>query len=230
MTDTAVLVAPGTWRVTHDRFESNTYISAQGSGTCLVVDPGLEGAKVRSALDALALTPVGVVCTHGHFDHIGSAHDLQARHGVKVLMHKADMTIAKSANFLLMACKVRQTITLPEFEFVEGDDTDVRVGSETLKFLRTPGHTPGSCVIESGTRVFTGDTLYSRGVGLSQLPGEDKPALGVSLRRLWRRYSDDVLALPGHGDSAPFGWIRANNVKLKRLIDEAAPAVDEVAR
>ena len=228
MSESPALVAPGIWRATHDRFDSNTYLCALDAGTCFVVDPGLQADRVLSALDALSLTPAGVVCTHGHFDHIGSAHEIQARHGVKVFMHSADLAIAKAANFLLMACKVRQKITLPTFDLLEGEESEVSVGSGTLRFLRTPGHSPGSCVIEHGDRVFTGDTLYSRGVGLSQLPGEDKPSLAVSLRRLWPMYGDDVLALPGHGDCAPFGWIRANNAKLKRLV-EASTVGDGVA-
>ena len=51
-------------------------------------------------------TPGGVI--RADFDHIGSAYDIQARQGVKVFMHAADLQIAKQANFLLMACKVRQ--------------------------------------------------------------------------------------------------------------------------
>ena len=128
MTGNATLVSPSVWRVVHSRFESNTYICAQDNGGCFVVDPGLEADRVQTALDELSLVPTGVVCTHGHFDHIGSAADLQTRYGVKAFMHRADVPIAKTANFLLMACKVEKRITIPKFELVEGEEAHVQVG------------------------------------------------------------------------------------------------------
>ena len=51
--------------------------------------------------------------------------------------------------------------------------------------LGAPGHTPGSCLIALGSALFTGDTIYTRGVGLSHLPGEQPETLRQSILAAW---------------------------------------------
>ena len=54
---------------------ANTYlVGAEGSGRCVVVDPGVLAAeRVRAIVDAGSLTVEGILLTHGHLDHIASA-------------------------------------------------------------------------------------------------------------------------------------------------------------
>ncbi|RZM21630.1 MAG: MBL fold metallo-hydrolase, partial [Pedobacter sp.] len=86
-------------------------------------------------------------------------------------MHAADLKTARTNNFLLMALKMQARIVLPSLTLVD-DDTEFYLGAARLRYRHTPGHTPGSCVIELGDNLFTGDTLFAHGVGLSKLPGE----------------------------------------------------------
>jgi glyoxylase-like metal-dependent hydrolase (beta-lactamase superfamily II) len=220
----AVRAGDRLWRVSGSGFPSNTYIGAAGGrGDGFLIDPGLDEAVIDEALSGLGLVPRFVFCTHGHFDHLGSAAYFQKKFGAKVFLHSADVGTMKSSNFLLMAFKLPNRIELPDLELVS-DGFEMPVGGETLVYHAAAGHTPGSCLIRLGSALFTGDTLYSRGVGLSRLRGEDPVRLRASLRAAWDLFPDDTMVHPGHGDSAAFGWIKQNNLKLRRFLDDAGAA------
>jgi hydroxyacylglutathione hydrolase len=207
------------WRVVNSSFASNTFIQSIGAGgECFVVDPGLDAPAIDAALTALQLRPRFVCCTHGHFDHAGSAAFLQQKYDAKVFLHAADQRTLNSSNFLLMALKVPQRIEIPNLDLVFDDGFVIPVEGEQVRYRATPGHTPGSCIIEFQNALFTGDTLFSRGVDSSRFPGANATDLRASLRRVWNLFPSDSLVYSGHGDSAAFGWIKANNAKLRQLV------------
>jgi len=212
------------WRVTGGAFPSNAYICATGVGDeAFVVDPGLDPQKIDKAAQSLGLVPRQVVCTHGHFDHIGGARHFQEAYGAPVFLHAADQKVMKSGNFLLMVLKLKQRIVLPEVTFVDPALPGPMAGGERLTFHPVPGHTPGSCFVQFGEQTFTGDSLYAQGVGLSDLPGENHGLLRKSLLALWDQIPGERLIHPGHGPSASFDEIRTRNRRLLEfLADDGA--------
>jgi hydroxyacylglutathione hydrolase len=205
-------------RVRGGVFESNTYLCPTSTpGQCVVVDPGLDSAPIDAALAGTALTPVAVLCTHGHFDHVGVASHYQKQFGIPVYLHRADVRTAGSGNFLMMAFKIPARIELPEFVLVESGQQLV-VGGAVVDWRHTPGHTPGSCVLSISGNAFTGDTLYRDGIGLVSLPGEDKASLRRSLQELWANLPDETVVHPGHGGGGPFGEIKRSNEPLRRFL------------
>lgn len=198
-------------------FPSNTYICAiGGSGGCVLVDPGIDTEGIEEALGALGTKPVHVFCTHGHFDHVGSASVFQERYGAACYLHEADQRTLEKAKFLMMAFQIPFAMTAPR---VTGMDTSPRaIGDNDLSVLHTPGHTPGSCMIQLGEWLFSGDTLFSHGVGLSKLPGGDPTLLRHTLLNLWDQIPDDALVCPGHGECSRFSVIRRENTHLLRFL------------
>ena len=209
----------GLWSVTGGAFPSNTYIcAADVPGGCILVDPGLDGPGIDTALTERGLAPRWVFCTHGHFDHAGSAAFFQKKYGAEVFLHKADTKTLKASNFLLMALKIPCRIEMPG-RVTEIDDDFVRdIGGVPLRYHGAPGHTPGSSIIGFGDRFFTGDTVYGRGVGLSGLPGEDRDALRRSILRLWSLFEGDATVHPGHGRSATAVAVRTDNLPLLQFL------------
>jgi glyoxylase-like metal-dependent hydrolase (beta-lactamase superfamily II) len=213
------LVESGVWTVTNGLFPSNCYIHAcTDPHECLLVDPGLDPAPIEAALETIGRRPIGVLCTHGHFDHAGSAAHFQQRDGCPVHLHERDLKTLRSSNFLLMAFKIPARVSQPEVTAVSDVHPVVSLGGLTARFHPVPGHTPGSCLIEIGNSLFSGDTLYSRGVGLSRLPGEDADQLKRSILAAWARFGDAILVRPGHGEAATLGDIKRHNMPLLRFI------------
>jgi len=210
-------VGPGIWRVVNRLFPSNTYICATGEPRgCFLVDPGTDPVGIDELLVRLGMEPRHVFCTHGHFDHAGGAAFFQQRYGASCYLHEADRTTLGKAQFVMMAFKVPFAMELPR---VTGMESSPRaIGGRTLTVLHAPGHTPGSCMIQYGNALFSGDTLFSHGVGLSRLPGEDREMLRTTLLSLWDGILQDTLVYPGHGDCSPFSSIRKQNTRLLRFL------------
>ena len=206
------------WRVTSGNFLSNAYFcEANVPGGCILIDAGLDGPAIDAAMVERGLRPYQVFCTHGHFDHAGSAAYFQEKYGCQVFMHKADTRTLKASNFLLMALKIPNKIKIPEVTYLESQLV-INVIGHDLTYLPVPGHTPGSCVLQFGSAWFTGDTIYSQGVGLSSLPGEDANILKKSILGLWDRLLEDRNIFPGHGDAASSTTIRSENRALLKFL------------
>ena len=226
-------VGEGIWCVTAGAYPSNCYIVATGSSdTAVLVDAGMEAPPVAAALDGLGLRPTAIFCTHGHFDHIGGAEELQRRFDVPVYLHAADHKVARSSNMLLLMLGMPQRITLPRFDLVE-DGFTAAPGSRTLAYRHAPGHTPGSCTISIADALFTGDTLYTRNMGPAPTPGEKPEQLRASIRAMWEGL-DQVTVHPGHGPSAPGATVRSDNLAVRMYLgldqpgDQSSPAYGDV--
>lgn len=218
----------GTWqrdglrRVVNHALRSNTYLlRAVEGGRCVVIDPGLDRAAIEHEIAASGWTPEAVLCTHGHFDHIGSASWVQQTWQVPVLLPAADLKLAKLANFMMAAFKIKSRIALPEFTLLEGDGPEVSFGGRRYVFHALPGHTPGSAVIAVDDLLFSGDSLYARKTALSKLPGEDHDQLRASLGGLFGWIGPEVRVLPGHGANATIAEIREHNEELRQFMAAA---------
>lgn len=155
MTTTGIAVQENEslWRVVNSSFSSNTFIQRAGAqDECFVVDPGLDVHAVDAALTALNLRPRVVCCTHGHFDHVGSATFLLKKYDAAVFLNSSDQRTLNSNNFLLLALKLPHRVELPMLNLVSGENSTVSIGAEHIRFHATPGHTPGSASSRFETR------------------------------------------------------------------------------
>ena len=217
-------VTEGVWQVCAGSFPSNSYVvRLSGSDRGFLVDAGLDAAAIDETLTRLGVEPSAVLCTHGHFDHVGSASFFQKKYGSAVYLHAADRRTATSANFLLMAFKVPDRIELPRFELVNGEAATVDLGGIEAEYRLVPGHSPGSCLVTVGSICFSGDTIYAAGIGKSEVPGERPGVLRESLRRVWNEIPGDAVVCPGHGLVDRFETIRRQNRELLDFVGLVAP-------
>jgi hydroxyacylglutathione hydrolase len=204
-------------RVVDEQLRANTYVvETEAAGEVVVIDPGLDWDGVREAVGDRRVAAIAL--THGHFDHVGSAHELQQASGAPVYLHRGDAKVLRSANFLLMACKLEQRITVPKIDHLVEDGAAVELAGGPLRFIHTPGHTPGSCLIECRGTLFTGDTIYRDKVGMAEFPGEDEDVLRASILAVWDRLDDDLWTCPGHGGMGRLGDIKRGNRALREFL------------
>ncbi len=217
-------------RIRNGIFSSNTYFyQIPNTNDCFVIDAGLDFQAIDTHLTEHKLNPVAVLCTHGHFDHLGSAQPVKEKYGAKIYLHKNDLKVSKAANFLLMACKIDHRISTPLVDFFIEGECETVIAGITVRWIQVPGHTPGSCFIQIADSIFTGDTLYKQAVGLSDFPGEDKDQLIKSILRIWDMVEDHLTVYPGHGGSDTFINIKNNNNPLRSLLG-FNPAQDSIFR
>jgi hydroxyacylglutathione hydrolase len=162
----------------------------------MVVDPAwdIDGILAQLEQDDMKLT--GVLATHYHPDHVGGhifGHDIQ---GLSELIGRVGVPVYVNAH---EAEGVRQVtgLSASDLKTVEGDDT-LAVGDVQVRFLHTPGHTPGSqCFLVDEQKLISGDTLFVGACGRVDLPGGDPEAMYRSLSRL-SQLDDRVVLFPGH--------------------------------
>jgi hydroxyacylglutathione hydrolase len=208
--------APAVIRIKNHEVPANSYIArGPGEGDCVVIDPGSDLAAIEAALAEHRLTPGAVYCTHGHFDHLGSAESLRRRYAIPVYLHPSDEKVARSSNFRMLALKLPSRIEIPE------TFTDLREGAgpETgFDVLDVPGHTAGSVLLLRDGYAFTGDTLYRDETWRMAWPEEDGDRLVASVRRICELLPDETVIYPGHGGSASLGSIKRQNVPMRRML------------
>jgi hydroxyacylglutathione hydrolase len=164
-----------------------------------VVDPAWDVDAIVDAVNKDGYEIDKILITHYHQDHLGGhmmgqniegAADLLSKVKAKVYLNKHEAEGAK------------KVAGLSDSDIVKVDAGDVfRVGELDVKFLHTPGHTPGSqCFLVDGNLI-SGDTLFVNSCGRVDLPGSDPEAMYHSLNTTLRNLDDDTVVYPGHAYS-----------------------------
>lgn len=163
----------------------------------VVIDPAWDIDQLVQVLEADDLKLQAALITHFHPDHLGgdfmgrhiqgAAELLQRNFPIKVYIHKSEADYASRIAHLSASDMVR----------TDASD-ELQLGSLSIRFLHTPGHTPGSqCFLVDGNLI-SGDTLFIGGCGRVDLPGSDPAQMYDSLVNKLRRLPDDTVLYPGH--------------------------------
>jgi hydroxyacylglutathione hydrolase len=197
-------------------FDENTYVlSVDGSKECVVVDPGLEPAKILEHLSREGLVPMAILCTHGHSDHIAGNGDLKERWPeCPLIIGKGDAPKLTDPELNLSAPFGFAITSPPADVLVSEGDSWVCAGMR-FSVLDTPGHSAGHVVFVldevSPKLVLGGDVLFRQGVGRTDFPDGNPEALAKSIRQKLYALADDTIVYPGHGPETTIGFEKAHN-------------------
>ena len=191
-------------------FSENTYVVYDdNTKECVIIDAGCSNAGEENQLfgfiDSHQLKPLLVVTTHGHIDHVIGNAAVKKRYNVEVAAHpdvKDDMEQAKRhAVWLGFRPEGEANVDLPDLDLKDGEI--IKIGESTLEVICTPGHARGSVSLYAEIEgwVFTGDALFSRSIGRTDLAGGDYEQLRNSIRERLFHLPDDTTVFPGHGES-----------------------------
>jgi glyoxylase-like metal-dependent hydrolase (beta-lactamase superfamily II) len=188
-------------------FDQNCMIvRRRDTRSALVMDPGLQVAKVSDYIEKEDLKVDFILLTHGHVDHVFGVPAIKAQTGAPTYMHPLDNEQLERNPKV-----VRQFGLDPEVLGTPIIDNELEegraVGWEDLAFdvIHTPGHTRGSVTFLFGDKLFGGDTLFRRSVGRSDLPGGDFEALMTSIQGKLYLLPPETVVYPGHGPTTTIG-------------------------
>lgn len=159
----------------------------------LLVDPADASNTLLAFLDGRHVDLV--INTHGHFDHIGGAWEMQ-QWGAEIMLHKADLPLVD-----------RFYPAHPSFDRFITDGTTL---PGPLRVMHTPGHSPGSIVLVGDGVLFVGDLLFAGSIGRTDLPGGSIAEMTTSLAKL-TALPGDYTVYPGHGPKTTLATERRTN-------------------
>ena len=193
---------------------SNCYLLL-GKKQAALIDPGTASNReeLLALLKKAGIAPEKIsliLHTHGHADHFGADFLFPK---AAVAMGKSDALSVNRKDIGVTCSHFFLGIQFPKVSKFLSDSEKIDLGGITLKVIESPGHTAGGvCFFEEKEGwLFSGDTLFSGGVGRVDLPGGDSERLRESLFRLQKLRVK--LLLPGHG------WlVEGENCNKRNLI------------
>ena len=204
----------------------NSWIVPLTDTTCIVVDPAADSAwgdadALSARLRQLKLQPVAAVLTHGHFDHVAGLSAFHAQYAAApVLIHMADSDCigadgrkiqARTLHLMGIGHLASAFENMPPAtafledghtlaEYVPAADSETSGALLQWHIVHTPGHSPGSVCLHNAARkvLVSGDTVFFRSWGRTDLPGGNEAQLQKSLRRIYSEIDADTIVYPGH--------------------------------
>jgi len=172
----------------------------------LIIDPADEANFLSEKILREKIKPLAIVATHGHFDHLLAANELQLAFGIPFLIHQNDQkilsTLQKSASWHLRR-KMNEEPPKKLSFLKEGGK--ICFGKEWLTVIELPGHTPGSIGLYNFSQkiLFSGDTIFKDGVGRADFAYSSPENLTQSLQKIREKFAGFRI-FPGHGESFMF--------------------------
>lgn len=192
---------------------TNAYLLWDREKTAILVDPGGEPSEALDFAERNGLRIEWVLLTHGHGDHIAGLETARAKSARGVAIHRLDAAMLTAAEENLSRW-LGAPIQCSEAERSLEDEDRLQAGNMTIRVIHTPGHTAGSScfLVFEGEEVIllSGDTLFAKSVGRTDLPGGNENDLKASLQKL-NDLEDGILVLPGHGPETTLGREKAEN-------------------
>jgi glyoxylase-like metal-dependent hydrolase (beta-lactamase superfamily II) len=219
-------------------FGTNCWILAPGPRTeAVIVDPGMDSrAGIEQVVAEHGLRPVAVMLSHGHLDHMWSVLPVCDGYDIPAWIHPADRALLAdpwagvSGETRMMFARVVGAVDFAEPADVRelADGASLEIAGMTFTADHAPGHTPGSTafrLMDTGAEpvMISGDLLFAGSIGRTDLPGGDDAAMRDSLARVVLPQPDEMVVLPGHGETTTIGAERRVNPFLRGLVPPRGP-------
>ena len=201
-------------------FETNCYVVSDEQ-QILLVDPACSNEYEQQQLltyienqkSKIQNPQLSILATHGHLDHLWGAAWACAKWNTPVLMHEADIPMAKAMQQQYDLFGIRAKAQPFPIEDIKSKIKNHKFEISNFELLSTPGHTPGSICLyfpkskienQKSPILLSGDTLFHMGYGRTDLPGGNFSQLINSLDLLFSLPPETVV-YPGHGEPTTIG-------------------------
>ena len=183
-------------QIVSEILKSNTFVVSE-DGEAIIIDAGATLDKVVKAVGENKV--VGILLTHGHFDHCFYILDYLKRFNCPVIIHSHGKKTLNSSklnygeNFSLK--------TSEDFVFIKRD-SEIKLGHFEIKAYTTPGHSPCGLSYLIDKELFAGDTVFYNGIGRLDLIESDDEKMVNSLSKLYKLTFEKLHS--GHSKSSSY--------------------------
>lgn len=197
---------------------TNCYVLfKRGSSQCWIIDASFEPQPMIDAVRQLGLTPVKIILTHAHLDHIAGlqqVHDQWPETPIYIHAKERDfltdttLNLSAMAGIPVVAPEATDTLTHGQVIDLDGLSFEVR---------HTPGHSPGgiSLIHHDSQTAIVGDTLFAGSIGRYDFPTSNAGDLFRSIKDQLLSLPDGYSVHPGHGPETTIGDERSENPYLQ---------------
>ena len=205
---------------TFNPFEENTYILYNGQKQCCIIDPGCyfpqEREELKTFVENMGLSPVLLLNTHCHLDHVFGNKFIYDTWGLSLHLHEKEKLVL---DFAPNSGKLYQV----PFDIYDGplvylkEGEKIKINDDELEIRFVPGHSPGHVCFynEAGSFVIGGDVLFNSSIGRTDLPGGDYATLINSIQTQLFILPDETKVYSGHGPMTTIGFEKMNNPFVK---------------
>ena len=192
-------------------FTNCYFIKNKETKELVIVDPADAPEKIFQKVVQMEGTPVGILLTHGHYDHILAVKDVKENYNIPVYACSQEQEMLREPDVNMTAhvgrsCSVKPDVLLQDLDVFE-------LAGLSFQMLHTPGHTKGSCCyyLQDEGILLSGDTLFCGSVGRTDFPGGSTAQIVRSLHRLLESLPEDTEVFPGHDRSTTIGYEKRYN-------------------
>jgi hydroxyacylglutathione hydrolase len=206
---------------TFNPFQENTYIVYDESKECLIIDPGCytdgERKELKAFIEEKELTPVKLINTHCHIDHVLGNKFASEQWDLELYMHKEDLPVLEKVGEIgkMYGLEDYEGSPYPKHFLAQGDT--LTFGKSNFEILFTPGHAPGHICLYSkeNNLLIAGDVIFQRSIGRTDLPGGDHSTLINSIITQLFPLPNETQVFCGHGPSTNLGYEKEHNPFLQ---------------
>lgn len=198
---------------------SNTYVIGEYKGPCVVVDLGIDTDIVIDYIKNNHTSCLGLLLTHGHFDHIRGINNFLKEFYCTIFIDENDKKLLEDSKLNCSFYGGENISVDSDNIYLLDDEDEINFGNKYyFKVIETPFHTLGSVcyLLKSENALFTGDTLFKKSIGRTDLPHGDSSLINSSLKKILE-LNDELIIYPGHGDTSDLKYEKQYNKYLKEI-------------
>ena len=155
-------------RIISELLDQNIYILSNENKEAIIIDPGLGFNLINEYLQSHNLSPIAVLATHAHIDHIASASDCIKTYNIPFYICRGNSMMLDYYD--VMKGYMNVVSEKPEVShWIEESDKKLTIGSFEFNVNYNPGHSPGCMSFEIDSLIFCGDLIFKGSIGRTDL-------------------------------------------------------------